>query len=68
MFTKDTTCSTLIFHIHIFIDFYVQINQEKEHFLKVKERLPNPDIVIGFTKWDLSANERKADSVSIYKV
>nr|XP_054761203.1 transmembrane GTPase Marf-like [Lytechinus pictus] len=32
--------------------------ETKEHFLKVKERLPHPDIIIGFTQWDLAANEK----------
>eukprot|EP00057_Strongylocentrotus_purpuratus_P013351 XP_011667825.1 PREDICTED: mitofusin-2-like [Strongylocentrotus purpuratus] len=32
--------------------------EDKEHFLRVKERLPNPDIIIGFTKWDRSANQK----------
>ncbi|XP_030830354.1 transmembrane GTPase fzo-like [Strongylocentrotus purpuratus] len=32
--------------------------ETKEHFLKVKERLPNPDIIIGFTVWDMVDNER----------
>ncbi|XP_041465175.1 transmembrane GTPase fzo-like [Lytechinus variegatus] len=32
--------------------------ETKEHFLKVKERLPHPDIIIGFTQWDLAANDK----------
>ncbi|XP_030830387.1 transmembrane GTPase fzo-like [Strongylocentrotus purpuratus] len=57
-------CADSDVHVLIVNPKTVMSPEERDHFVEVGKRLPKPDIIVGFTQWDLSARERRPEEVS----
>ncbi|XP_041478610.1 transmembrane GTPase Marf-like [Lytechinus variegatus] len=58
-----TFCKDSDVHLFIVNPKTVMSPEEREHFVEVGKRLSKPDIIVGFTQWDLSARERHPEEV-----
>eukprot|EP00057_Strongylocentrotus_purpuratus_P018322 XP_011672796.1 PREDICTED: transmembrane GTPase fzo-1-like [Strongylocentrotus purpuratus] len=56
-------CADSDVHVLIVNPKTVMSPEERDHFVEVGKRLPKPDIIVGFTQWDLSARERRPEEV-----
>ncbi|XP_072170012.1 uncharacterized protein [Diadema setosum] len=56
-------CADSDVHVFIINPKTIISPEEKKHFLEVGKRLPRPDVIVGFSQWDLSARERHPEKV-----
>ncbi|XP_071500673.1 uncharacterized protein [Diadema antillarum] len=56
-------CADSDVHVFIINPKTIISPEEKKHFLEVGKRLPRPDVLVGFSQWDLSARERHPEKV-----
>ncbi|XP_071500676.1 mitofusin-2-like [Diadema antillarum] len=56
-------CEDSDVHVFILNPKTIISPEEKDHFLEVGRRLPRPDVIVGFSQWDLSARERHPERV-----
>ncbi|XP_041478620.1 transmembrane GTPase fzo-like isoform X1 [Lytechinus variegatus] len=58
-----TFCADSDVHVFIVNPKTVMSPEERDHFVEVGKRLPKPDIIVGYTQWDLAARERRPEEV-----
>ncbi|XP_071495826.1 transmembrane GTPase Marf-like [Diadema antillarum] len=61
-------CADSDVHIFVVSSKAVMSIEAMDHLLEVGKRLPKPDVIIAFTHWDLSVNERHPERVKVRHV